>query len=278
VVFDKYCNSVVFQTNINNSDDVDALLIDVESGVFEDRFCKALVEKFNECYEDVINGKLSENKIKEYLNKLKFEADVQYLKEGNNNFRPLVGEKIYEYSEVDLGRLELEEIILKLLDLIERKSSSIIKEITPESIEKYAGVSIDDLLSVLSISKDAYYNLLDGGDSKAVKSASIIQRTLQSAGSGIQEIEYCTRCKTNWDLWFRKNRHLISELDLNAITQSVKKLFSDMVSFDNQVLIASLKGPIEEAVNDLESKKLLYDLNEDLLLGAFFSELVKVKS
>lgn len=59
---------------------------------------------------------------------------------------------------------ESKEILMKLLELVARKSSGIVKDLTSESIEKYAGISIDDLLSILSISKDAYNCLLEGGD------------------------------------------------------------------------------------------------------------------
>lgn len=278
IVFNPYCDSVVFQTNINNSDEVDDFVSDVDNGNFSSKYVEVIVSKFNKCYEQDLDKKLTENEIKEKLRKLKFETDVQHLKEKNNNFRPLVGDKIYEYSEVDLDRSELEEIILKLLDLIENKSSSIIEDLSPESIEKHAGVSIEDLLSVLSISKDAYYNLLESGDNKAIKSASIIQRTLSKSGAGNEEIEYCSRCKTNWDLWFREKRHIILEFDLRAITNKTKKMFCDITLHGNNIELASLKEPIELTREELEKQDLLYGLNSELLLGAFFSELVRGKS
>lgn len=278
IVFNSCCDSVIFQTNINNSDDIEDLISDIENNSFSNKYVEVLVSKFNQCYVKDIIDELTENEIKENLKKLKFETDVQHLKEKNNNFKSLVGDKIYEYSEVDLDRSELEEIILKLLDLIENKSSSIIKDLSPESIERHAGVSIDDLLSVMSISKDAYYKLLESGDNTAIKSASIIQRTFNKSGAGNEEIEYCSRCKTNWDLWFRKKRHSILEFELRAITNKTKKMFHDIMLHGNNIEIASLKKPIESTRKELEEQNLLYDLDSELLLGAFFSELVKGKS
>jgi hypothetical protein len=195
VVFDKYCNAVVFQTNIHNHDDVVELLTDIESGEFSHKFSKVLVDNFNDCFKNELKKEklenLSQGKIQANLSKLVFETDVQYLKQSDNSFEPLVRETIYKYSEVDLERAELKEILLKLLDLVEKKSSGIIENLTAESIEELAGISIDDLLSILSISKDAYQNLLEGGDSKAIKSASIIKRSLLKAGAGMAEVEYC---------------------------------------------------------------------------------------
>lgn len=278
VVFDNCCNSVVFQTNIHTSDDIDALISDIESGLYENKFTKVLIERFNICFPGENPKKLSIEEIKARLSKLKFDADVQYLKNDNNNFEPVAREKIYEFSEIDLDYDESREIIMKLLDLVERKSSGVIKHLTIDTIDKYASISIDDLLSILSISKDAYENLLIGGDAKAVKSASIIQRTLTASGAGNEEIEYCSRCKTQWDIWLRKNRHIIIEIDLNTITSRIKALIQSESSMSKSISLSTLRIPIKELISELESEGLIYDLNENMVLGAIFSELVKGKS
>ena len=278
VVFDEYCNSVVFQTNVNTSDDVDNLIADIEGGKFEDKFTEVLIDRFNGCYPKEDGNLFNLNEIKRRLSKLRFETDVQYLKELNNNFEPVARDKIYEFSEIDLDYDESREILMKLLDLVERKSSGVIKELTAETIDQYAAISIDDLLSILSISKDAYENLLAGGDKKAIKSASIIQRTLSATGASEREIEYCSRCKTRWDLWLRKNRHVIVELDLYAITSKVRLALATLGADNNQISLSSLRNPIKHLVSELESEGLLFDLTEDLIFGAIFSELVKGKA
>lgn len=278
VVFDKYCNAVVFQTNIHNGDDVAALHKDIEDGVFENKFTTVLINNFNECFPEESHIKLSTDAIKEKLSKLKFETDVQHLKSGDSNFEPLAREKIFKFSEIDLEHAESKEIMIKLLELVQRKSSGIISTLTSESIEKFAGISIEDLLSILSISKDAYDNLLNGGDSKAIKSASIIQRTLAAAGAGSDEVEYCSRCKTNWDLWIRRNRHVISEFDLQTITSEIRQLLHNSIQNGNSIYLATLSTPIKNLVDQLKSKDLIYDLNVDLVLGGIFAELVKGKS
>lgn len=278
VVFDNYCNSVVFQTNINNGDDVDSIIKDIESGTFQNKFSEVLINRFNQCFPDEIASEFTEDQIKERLSKLKFETDVQHLKKGDDNFEPLARNAIYKYSEVDLGYTETREILMKLLDLVEDKSDGVISKLTKETIEKYAGISIDDLLSILSISKDAYSNLLEGGDSKAIKSASIIQRTLTSAGASLTEVEYISRCKTNWDLWLRKNRHIIIEFDLQSINSKVRKLLNDSIRNDGTLHLATLRTPIKNLMGELESEGLIYDLSLELILGGIFAELVKGKS
>jgi hypothetical protein len=278
VVFDTCCNSVVFQTNINNDDDIEKLLDDIDKGTFSNHFVNVLIERFNSLFPEKISKELTHEEIKEKLSKLRFETDVQYLKNGDHNFEPLARDQIYAFSEVDLDFYETKEILMKLLELVERKSSEIITELTSESIEKYAGISINDLLSILSISKDAYTCLMDGGDSKAIKSASIIQRTLQSSGAGTQTVVYCSKCKVDWDNWLRMNRHMLLVLDINIIICKISTLLTKLQVNGNSVKLSALKQPITDLIEELKTEGILYDLNEDLVLGAIFSELVRGKS
>lgn len=278
VVFDCSCHAIVFQTNINNTDDVDELLADIATGTFKDKNSEYLISNFNLCFANETTEQLSTEKIKSNLSKLKFETDVQYLKIGDDNFEPIARDKIYKFSEVDLSYLESKEILIKLLDLVEKKSSGVIHDLSIDSIEKYAAISIDDLLPILSISKEAYDALLLGGDRKAIKNASIIQRTLSSAGAGDEEIEYCSRCKTNWDIWLRNNRHIISELDLQTIKSHVTGLLNNAIGNKHSLKISELRQPIKVLENELKLQGLLYDLDINLILGAVFAELVKAKS
>lgn len=278
VVFDEFCNAVIFQTNIHNSDDVERLHSDIAKGKFENKFTKVLIDRFNKCFPDEVGSELTVEEIKEKLSKLNFETDVQHLKMGEDNFEPLARDKIFTFSEVDLQYAESRQILLKLLDLVERKSSGVITEFTSESIDKLASISITDLLSILSISKDAYDNLIKGGDNKAIKNASIIQRTLTAAGAGSEEVEYCSKCKTNWDVWLRNNRHVIPECNLQLIISKIRQLTQPGGQNEVSISIANLRKPIENLVKDLQSDDLLYDLDLDLVLGGVFAELVKRKS
>lgn len=272
VIFDTHCHSVVFQTNIHTDDNIDSILEDIEKGLFENKFSKVLIDRFIDCFG---GQDLPEDKIKEKLSRLRFETDVQYLKEKDNNFEPLAMDRIYRFSEIELERAELDEILLRLMELVQSKSEGIINDWTAESIEKNAGISVDDLLGILSISKEAYRYLLDGGDLKALKSASIIQRTLQRGGAGASEIEYCSRCKSEWDLWVRKNRHVIADLDLECIFSAVRSTLLSVKDCGGNFALHSIRTPIKDLESKLSKDGLLYDLNLDLIFGAFFSELVK---
>ncbi|KPC36233.1 Uncharacterized protein ABJ99_0422 [Pseudomonas syringae pv. cilantro] len=277
VVFDQYCNSVIFQTNVNNSDEVEDLLSDIESGIFAHKFSKVMLDRFNECFGENANS-FSSEQAKSMLSKLSFESDVSFLKEGDNYFELIVKEKIYEFSEIELERAEFREILLRLLELVERKSSGVIKTWDANSIESCAGVSVDDLLSILSISKDAYYSLLSGGDGNAIKSASMIQRALKSSGADISMIMYCSKCKTDWDVWYSSARHVIQELDLLSISERVSAILYSTMNTQGVLGMNSLRIPIKNLLVELESESLKFDLTNDLILGGVFSALVRGKS
>lgn len=277
VVFDQYCNSVVFQSNIHNSDEVIGLLEDIESGSFANKFTKVLLERFNECFNESPT-QFTLEQVKERLSKLKFHSDVSYLKENDSSFDLVVKEQIYQFSEIELERAEFREILLRLLDLVERKSSGVIKTWNAESIEKFAGISIDDLLSVLSISRDAYLALLAGGDPNAIKSASMIQRALRASGADISAVMYCSRCKIDWDLWFRNARHIMPELDLLFISERISSILWAAVTPQGMLSVSSLRQPIKDFLSELDTKNLKTDLNDDLALGGIFSALIRGKS
>lgn len=278
VVFDSNCNNVIFQTNINNSDDVERLIDDIENGVFANKFSKLLVSKFNDLYSDNIKSPLVEGEIKERISKLQFQTDIQYLKVGDDNFIPMAREKIHQYSEIDLGHTESNEILSKLLELVENKSEGVIKDWTSENIEKKAGISVKDLLSILSISSEAYEILSSGGDAKAIKNASIIQRTLSSSGANEEIIKFCSQCKTDWDEWVRNNRHIIQDLDFYTIQSKLKGVIANVIESDGVIEFKKLRIPIKEFITDLESEDISYGINEKLALGGLFSEIVREKS
>ncbi|MFW6746072.1 hypothetical protein ACODTT_18405, partial [Acinetobacter pittii] len=182
---------------------------------------------------------------------------------------------IYNFSEIDLSQTECKEIIIKLLELVEKKSSGIIKELTEEEIDKLAGISIAELLEILSITYDAYQILLKNGDPKAVKSASIIQRILSASGAGKETIEYCSRCKSEWDVWLRNARHSVPEFDLQMIIGGIRRILNNCMGFDNSLDIDVLKKPIKNYYKELSEEDGLYGLNQNLILGGVFAEIVK---
>lgn len=277
VIFDESCVQIIFQTNINNSDPINAIIKDLELQSFSNRHSKFLSEKFNEIFISEGEKELEEIDIKKQLSKLTFETDVQYLKNGDDNFIPIARESIYKYSEIDLQREELQEILINLLELISKKTESIIKDWTLENIENMSGISIDDLLDILSISRDAYYSLLNGEDDKAIKNASIIQRMLKNTNADASLVKKCSELKIDWDVWLRDKRHDISILDLESIIDTTRQIVTENLQ-GSSFKFAKLRSVAKSILEELGDNNLKYNLTEELILGSIFSQLVKDKT
>lgn len=271
VNFRNHCEAVVFQTNINIDDPLEDLLDDIREGKFENKLSVLLAERFCDCF---FTESLAVSVVHKNIQKLRFETDVQYLKLASHNFGPIAKDIIYKYSEIDLSHDESEDILTKLVELVELKSSGVIDDWTRESIELNAGISISDLLEVLSISRAAYEILAGGGDLLAIKNASIIQRTLQNSGASEEIIEFCTRCKIKWDEWFRNNRHTLSEFDVVSVKSDVAMILQQSIN-KGAVNISFLQGPIEDYLKKIDNKN--YGLDKEKILGGVFSELVRMK-
>ena len=271
VNFGDSCEAVIFQTNINIDDPLETLMKDINSSSPENKLSILLAERFQDCF---CCEELEPSDIYKNLQKLHFDTDVQHLKINNNDFRTIAKEAIYNYSEIELTHFEFKDILIKLVELMESKSEGVINELTKESIETCSGVSISDLLEVLSISKAAYEALVSGGDPFAIKNASIIQRTLQGGGANDQKIEFCTLCKIQWDEWLKDNRHILPEIDLQILQEDLSKILQETVSFghaDFSLIGRKVKGYLNNPENST------FDLNDEIILGGVLAQLVRMQ-
>ncbi|MNG15313.1 hypothetical protein D3C84_991330 [compost metagenome] len=89
---------------------------------------------------------------------------------------------------------------------------------------------------------------------------------------------YCSRCKIDWDLWFRSARHIIPELELLSISERIRSTLWSAVGPQGMLAVSSLRQPIKALLSELEYQGLRFDLTDDLILGGIFSALVKGKS
>lgn len=140
-------------------------------------------------------------------------------------------------------------------------------------MDELAGVGIEDLLSVLSLSKIAFQSLKNGGDKKALKSLSILQRILKRTNTPQNLIDYAAKCKTEWDIWYRKYRHDIPEFDLimleSKLSESVQRHTNSGVGF------SELKEYVEDIFNSLSNDVSFGSLSKEIILGGLFSVMVR---
>lgn len=277
VLFRDQCKSVIFQTNVNNHDELELLFEDIKNDNFSNKHLKILTEKFNEIFSGELgeDEKVSEEFIVKSIKKLDVQTDVEYLKNDKDVFESVIRNRIHKYSEIDLSILECQEIILKLLNLVKDKTSGVIEILTQKNIDESAGVAVNDLLKILSITFSAYQILVSNGDHQAIKSVSIIQRNLKKSGASEEVIEYCTKNKAEWDIWLRKTRHTVPERELNFILTEVRELLHKAKGELMYIDFPKLRTPIKDYYKMLKDESREYGLNEDLILGGIFSELIR---
>ena len=194
----------------------------------------------------------------------------------DTDFNALAREAIFRYSEIDLEHTESEGIIDNLVSLVQKKSfAKLISDMTQHEFDSTVGVGVGvtDLLEILSISKGAYRQLLSGGDAKAIKSASIIQRKLSQAGASEEVIEFCSKWKVSWDIWLRNKRHTIPEFEINLLLEDLNEIKNEWAV--GLTKFADLDKPIGDLWNKLHAKDMTATLSKELLLGGVFSALVR---
>ena len=192
VIFPDVCAKIVFMTNAHLDETLEAMSVSLERNDIANKYLKFIVDNFNDCFVST-GSELSEDEILEKLSKLRFESDVSFIKDKNNSFESDARTKIYEFSEIDLEFNEARQILVNLLELVSKKTSGAISVFDKETINSKSSVDINDLLDLLSISREAYHSLIQGGDARAIKSASVIQRTMFASGASNEEIEYSSK-------------------------------------------------------------------------------------
>ena len=275
IKFNNSCGKVVFLTNVHLDDDVEACLEAVTNGTQENNHYSLLLEHFNDAFAK--HSPLEEWEIVKLLKKLSLKPNVSYLAPDNESFSAVARDTIFKYSEIDLRHGECEEIIRNLVALVERKSfSKLVPNISEDDLNEIAGVGISEMLDILSISKGAYRQLKQGGDTQAVKTASIIHRLMKQAGASERMIVFASECKVKWDIWFRNKRHSMAEFDLNFLQEKIDQTASDWSS--KNASFDFLKCSVASLLDEVNEQAISNTLTKELLLGAVFSAMVRNES
>lgn len=275
VKFGSACEKVCFLTNVNFDDDVELIAAAIAKKDLENNPSLVhLCEEFNSMYK--LEQALSVDEIKERVHKLSFSPALPYLSPDSEDFEVLASASIHKFSEIDLTLSEGAEIARNLLALVEKKSFPKIPcGPTEESLNKAAGIGLEDLLDLLSISKGAYRELLSGGDSKALKSASIIQRKLERAGASPSVIDTACKWKVEWDDWFRKCRHL-SDADINFLLVDISAIQERWRK--GEVSFSGLMVEVNTLMSKWQSSAIGRLLSRELVVGGVLAELVRSES
>lgn len=271
LTFKSACREVTLLTNVHFKDDVLNAIKEIQSGKPTSKEICFLIEKLGAIFE----VELGHEAALDIAKKLTLLANVDYIGDQQNNFATKAREAIWKYSEIDLSHNEASKIAADLVSLVEKKSISSIKGIKPDELDDVVGIGLNDLLSVLSISRQTYDALLAGEDPKALKTASFIQRRLSSAGMTQEMIEYASQKKVEWDIWLRTARHVYTEMDLNFLLEEINKIRRKWLLAGGD--FGELREKISEFLHDSNLKKAM-PLTAELLFGGVMADWVRKES
>ena len=270
VQFGEQCRAVTILSNVHFKDDVEQAVEALQAGSSSKPHLSRLLDKFGSIFAP---GKtLTPVELKKAQAKLSLAPGVHHIGDTLEPFTVAARQAIWTYSEIDLRSHEIDEIARSLVELVMTKSCERISGCTTTDLDQATAVSLKDLLDVLSISTPVYENLLAGHDPQAIKSASILQRKLKQAGASEASIETASRQKVAWDVWLRTNRHVHTEMDLEALLQEIETACTNWLLaggrlIDLRALLAQLLAT--------DFSKGFKTLDGDLLFGAVMAAMVR---
>ena len=275
IEFDSVCNSVTVLTNVFFVDHIDELMADVKK-VFSfqalEGNSKKWFEKIAAAYSKAYNN-VDPNIVFSFLKKLKLRQKVGQLVDGEDEHAFIFLKKIWDYSEVPLNQPEALKIYGELVEKVRKKSIAAIPfDITEKELKTKTAITIDDLLSVLTISPSGYQIIKNGGDSKALLSTSRLERFILDRNGDAEMVGLACACKVQWDNWIRTNRHIVSATDLSTMTTQCISL----IRMQKQALRSLSQLQVEfDDIARKYSAKIGHQITEDLIFGLFLSLLAK---
>ncbi|MBT9461206.1 MAG: DUF4297 domain-containing protein [Rugosibacter sp.] len=269
IEFGDQCREVTVLSNVHFQDEVFEVKDHLNAGESNRAYITQFIEKFGDIFSPGVP--LSEDQLKVARSKLSL-LQVSHIGETIEPFADAARNAIWEHSEIDLQKHEVDEIANSLVSLVESKSCAPISGLTKDKIDLVTGVGLDDLLKVLSISTTVYQNLLSGDTPAAIKAASILQRQLKVAGASDSMIETASRAKVAWDVWLRTARHTFPEFDLELLLNDIDAKCRAWILSGS--VLGDLRGKVDEVLkSDFAGR--FPPLDFDLLLGGFFSSIVR---
>lgn len=276
--FGDQCEDILLETNVHFHDQIETLCELVSKGdisyremalyknirlAFVHHFCGGVFDSHVTCFY-----------VEKFLSLLRLRPACTYLNEDDGDFELYAGKRIYQYSEVPLSEKEKEGIAKSLIELVRSKSVGRIHEkITVDELNKLAGIKLDDLLSILSISKKAYETLAAGGDDKAIRNTSILQRVLRDWGCSNESVVFCCEAKNKWDDWLRVNRHDLSPLDTNFLIDRLQRTIRVLKRSEEP--FPQLKVEIESVFNSLNQDFKNRAITKEILFGGVMASIVR---
>lgn len=270
IKFGELCREVTILSNVHFQDDVYDVANHLKAGKSDTKYISRFIAKFSQIFSP--DKQISPDELLILVSKFSLMPNVQYIDDTLEAFSDAARNAIWKHSEIDLHRHEVDVIAENLFQLVISKSCAPIKGLSKGDLDHVTGVSLEDLLSILSISTEVYQTLLNGEDPAAIKTASVLQRQLKSIGASEKMIETASRAKVLWDEWLRNARHTFPDFELTILLDEIDNKCTAWLLSGGK--FTDLKVVIDSIINS-DFLKIFSSLNSDLIFGGFCSSVVR---
>jgi hypothetical protein len=276
VRFGSRCQRFVFVIDNMINEEFSDLLADaqVATGPSNLNIGKDAFELIFAGVEQTIAG-LTRQSFFDFLHRLEVREAVGKVNATRDGEHVLAG-RIVDLSEIQVESEEARKIGAQLVSLVRRKSHAVLPEPPPQTVDSLRhqkGVSIDDLLEVLSLSRDGYEFLKSQGRD-AILSVSRLQRLCRKRNTPDEIIKDMCRFKSQWDAWWLVERHRVEPTDAFALKNACLMLLR---------LHSDGKKELDEVVSESKSIAARFStlgttspLTDSHVLGHIFSLWVEI--
>jgi len=138
-----------------------------------------------------------------------------------------LADAVVNYSEIELLQRQAKQIAREIVNQVRRKvaHSTTVVPASDEELRRDKGLVITEILSVLSLSTQAYQQLKAGEGRDTVKTLSRLQRFCRNHGMSNHLVQIC-EFKALWDTWRTTERHFVSSVDYMLLEKHAKELLT----------------------------------------------------
>ncbi|MCB9593517.1 MAG: DUF4297 domain-containing protein [Sandaracinaceae bacterium] len=182
----------------------------------------------------------------------------------------LIGQRIYDLSEVDLQTTEQRRVAADLIARV-RAKSHLVLPVQPlpseDEIRSSKAIAIDEVLSLLALSPSGYRELINGGSAN-VREYSRLHRLCKASGMDGPMIAAACRLRVNWLKWLSEHRDTLTDDVIMEVRGRTKPLLDQL---RNGMPTADLRTAAEATAGAFDAVRGLPHLDAQTVMGLVFA-------
>jgi hypothetical protein len=143
---------------------------------------------------------------------------------------------VVNYSEIELLQRQAKQIARDIVTQVRRRvaHSATVVPASDDQLRRDKGLVVTEILSVLSLSTQAYEQLKAGQGRDTIKTLSRLQRFCQKRGMTDHLVQIC-EFKARWDTWRTTERHFVSSADFMLLEKRTHDLLATDLTLQKAV-------------------------------------------